>query len=101
MNPDNTAAAAAKPPERRDLRLPRPRTPTPAHLRELTIPDGRRLLLDRRSISFLVEAKPEEFAGRQVTIVAFKGPARPCPVVASYGDLRDWWAVPDALPGNV
>jgi hypothetical protein len=32
-------------------------------------------------------------------IVAFKSPARPCPVVASYDDLSAWWRGPEAA-GN-
>jgi hypothetical protein len=68
-----------------------PRIPHTAHLRELTMPDGRKLLLDRRSIAFLVEGKPEEFGGKNVTIVAFKTMAKACPVLAGYFDLKAWW----------
>jgi hypothetical protein len=49
-------------------------------------------LLDRLSIAFLVEGKPSEFGVTQsVTIVAFKIPARACPVLAEYEDLKRWW----------
>ena len=43
----------------------RSRNPHVAHLRELTMPDGRKLILNRRCIAFLCEAKPEEFAGKK------------------------------------
>jgi hypothetical protein len=55
------------------------------------MPDGRRLLLDRRSIAFLCEGRREEFGGQVVTIIAFKVAAKACPVVASYDDLETWW----------
>jgi hypothetical protein len=101
MDNASTAATVTKSPvERRELRPPRPRTPHTAHLRELSMPDGRRLLLDRRSIAFLVEGKPEEFGGKQVTIVAFKTQARACPVVESYPELKAWWHGPDAENGG-
>jgi hypothetical protein len=53
--------------------------------------DGRKLILDRRCIAFLCEAKPEEFGGKKVTIVAFKTMTKACPVVAGYHDLKAWW----------
>ena len=68
-----------------------PKVPHTVHLRELAMPDGRRLLLDRRSIAFLCEGKPEDFGGKQVSIIAFKTQARACPVTASYDDLKSWW----------
>jgi hypothetical protein len=67
------------------------RVPHTAHLRELDMPDGRKLLLDRRAIAFLCEGKPEEFGGKKVTIVGFKTQARACPVTAGYFDLKAWW----------
>jgi len=69
----------------------RPRIPHTAHLREFEMPDGRKLLIDRRSIGFLCEGKPEEFGGKGVTIVAFRGWAKPIPVVESYAELKRWW----------
>jgi hypothetical protein len=68
-----------------------PKTPHTHHLREFLLVDGRRLLLDRRSIAFLCEAKEEEFNGKKVTIVAFKTPARACPVTTPYDELVAWW----------
>jgi hypothetical protein len=98
---DTTTATAARPPfERRPARSDTPRPPHTIHLRELVMPDGRRLLLDRRSIAFLCEDKSAEFDGREVTIVAFKTPARACPVVASYDDLSAWWRGPEAGKGG-
>jgi hypothetical protein len=61
------------------------------HLREFEFPDGRKLMLDRRSIGFLCQAKPEEFGGKVVTIVGFKTMAKACPIKASYADLVTWW----------
>ena len=58
----------------------RARVPFTAHLRELNLPDGRKLLLDRRAIAFLCEGKPEEFAGKIA-----------CPVTGGYQDLKSWW----------
>jgi hypothetical protein len=69
----------------------RPKVPHTMHLRELEMADGRKLLLDRRSIAFLCEGKPEEFDGKEVTIVAFKTQTKACPVKAGYGDLKAWW----------
>jgi hypothetical protein len=68
-----------------------PKVRQTAHLRELEIPDGRKLLLDRRAIAFLCEGKPEEFGGKRVTIVGFVTQARACPVTAGYYDLKAWW----------
>jgi hypothetical protein len=70
----------------------RPQMPHVVHLRELLMPDGRRLLLDRRSIAFLCQGKAEDFGGRQVTIIGFKTIARACPVVTPYAELKAWWA---------
>ena len=69
----------------------RARVPFTAHLRELRLPDGRKLLLDRRAIAFLCEGKPEEFAGKAVTVIGFKTMAKACPVTAGYQDLKAWW----------
>ena len=77
-----------RPPRRDDTR---PREPHTVHMRELEMPDGRKLLLDRRSIAFLCQAKPEEFGGKDMTIVAFKTLAKACPVTATYDDLKSWW----------
>lgn len=76
----------------------RPRVPHTAHLRELELPDGRKLLLDRRSIAFLCQGKPEEFAGKTVTIVGFRTLAKAVPVLASYEDLKAWWRADGGRP---
>ncbi|HXF55279.1 MAG TPA: hypothetical protein VNK52_14275 [Hyphomicrobiaceae bacterium] len=86
-----TDASIVRSPERREPGRDRPRVPHTAHLRELEMPDGRRLLLDRRSIAFLAEAKAQDFDDKQTVIVAFRSPARPCPVLADYDDLKRWW----------
>ena len=69
----------------------RARVPFTAHLRELRLPDGRKLLLDRRAIAFLCEGKPEEFAGKAVTVIGFMTMAKACQVTAGYQDLKVWW----------
>jgi hypothetical protein len=68
-----------------------PQVPHTAFLRELTMPDGRKILIDKRAIAFFCEGKSEEFSGKKVTIVAFKGWAKPVPVVEGYHDLKAWW----------
>jgi hypothetical protein len=68
-----------------------PRIPHTAHLREFTLPDGRKLLADRRSVAFLVEGKAEEFAGKTVTIIGWKTMAKAVPVLSAYADLKIWW----------
>jgi hypothetical protein len=77
--------------ERRYEKPKPPKVPHTTHMRELAMPDGRRLLLDRRSIAFLCEAKEEEFKGKKVTIVAFKTQAKACPVTTTYDELVAWW----------
>ena len=69
----------------------KPRIPFTAHLRELSLPDGRKLLLDRRAIAFLCEGKPEDFVGKNVTVIGFKTMAKACPVTAGYQELKAWW----------
>jgi hypothetical protein len=86
-----SATITVRPPERQDQSRNAPKVPHTAHLRELEMPDGRKLLLDRRCIAFLVEGKPEEFGGKRVAIVGFKTQARACPVTAGYHDLKAWW----------
>lgn len=68
----------------------RARVPFTAHLRELRLPDGRKLLLDRRAIAFLCEGSPEEFAGKAVRVIGFKTMAKACPVTVGYQD-QVWW----------
>ncbi len=86
----NTATAPARPIERRFDR-DRPRVSHVTHLRQLEMPDGRKLLVDRRAVAFLCEGRPEDFNGKTVTIVGFRTVAKPCPVTAGFNDLRDWW----------
>ena len=100
---DHYATATEPTPTRPVLRLDpakREKIPHTAHFRELEMPDGRKLLLDRRSIAFLCQGKPEEFAGKQVTIVGFKTMARACPVAAGYVDLKAWWRDDNAANGK-
>ncbi len=76
----------------------KPRIPHTHHMRELDLPDGRKLLLDRRSIAFLCQGKLEEFGGKTVTIVAFRTLAKAVPVLASYDDLKAWWRADGGRP---
>jgi hypothetical protein len=78
-----------RPPRRDDT----PRVPHTAHLRELTMPDGRKLVLDRRFIGFICQGKPEDFDGKTASIIAFKGWAKPIPVIEGFHDLKSWWRI--------
>ena len=78
-------------PQRIERRLDRPKVAHTTHLREFELPDGRRLLVDRRLVGFLCEPKPGEFGNKVCTVMAFRTQARACPVVAPYEDVRSWW----------
>lgn len=69
----------------------KPHIPHTAHLREFNLPDGRKLLADRRSIAFLCQGRSEEFAGKVVVVIGWKTMAKAVPVLASYDDLKAWW----------
>jgi hypothetical protein len=86
-----TDTAAPDRPERRHDR-DRPRVPITVHLRELTMGDGRKITIDRRSIGMICEADPNKHNGAKLTIVAFRLPAtNPVPVREPYADLKAWW----------
>ena len=70
MTTPATTATADHPVEHRFQRPER--VPHTIHMREFTMPDGRKLLLDRRAVAFLCESKPAEFPGMEVTIIAFR-----------------------------
>jgi hypothetical protein len=93
-----TATTIIRPSRRDDNRRREPHT---VHLRELEMGDGRKLLLDRRSIAFICEGTPEEFGGKKVTVVGFKTLAKACPVVEAYSDLKSWWWGGDCANGKV
>jgi hypothetical protein len=96
--PDTATADATS--ERR-LNRDRPhRVPHTAHLREFQLPDGRRLLVDRRLVGFLCEPKPGEFGDKVCTVMAFKTQAKACPVVAAFDEVRSWWWGTPAPAGN-
>ena len=83
-----TDATTAHPPERHD----RPKVPHWKFLRELTLADGRKLTLDRRSVAMLCEGDPNKFNGRKITIIGLRIPAAaPVPVQEAYDDLKNWW----------
>ena len=79
------------PPMRQDQSRERISVSHSVHLRELEMPDGRKILVDRHAIAFVCEGKPKDFGGKRVTIVGFKTQARPCPVTAGYYDIKAWW----------
>lgn len=85
-----TATTTARTVERR-YNHTGPRTPHTVHLREFTLCDGRRALIDRRAVAFLCEGRAEEFGGEPATIVAFRTVAKPFPVRAAYDEMTRWW----------
>jgi hypothetical protein len=84
-------SASTRSPERREPNRSRPPIPLATFLRELTMPDGRKITIDKRNIGMICEAKAEEFEGKQATIVAFRFWAKPVPVIEAYHDLKAWW----------
>jgi hypothetical protein len=88
--------ATSLPPRERRYAPDTPRPPHTAHLREFVMPDGRKLLADRRALAFATPAKPGEFGDKPVTILAFRTNARGCPVLASFEEIRAWWYGPSA-----
>jgi hypothetical protein len=79
---------------RKPERLPdrdRPRRPFADHLRELVLPDGRRILVDRRAIAFIIEAKPGEAGGKATSVIAFRSMVKGVPVTTPYEVLKPWW----------
>ncbi|HEY7084250.1 MAG TPA: hypothetical protein VH519_05485 [Hyphomicrobiaceae bacterium] len=68
-----------------------PRIPYTTYLRELTLPDGRKMTVDKRNIGFLCQGKVEEFGGKAVVIIGWRGWAKPVPVVEAYDDVKGWW----------
>jgi len=89
MTTTEPATDAGKAPERR---YDRPKVPHWTFVRELTLADGRKLTLDRRSVAMLVEGDPSKFNGRKITIIGLRIPAAaPVPVQEAYDDLKAWW----------
>jgi hypothetical protein len=87
-----SARPAYPPPRQAPLRLPmKPRPGGIAeHVRELTMCDGRRVMCDRRSISFICEGNAGA-DGTPATIVAWRTFAKPVPVREAYADVVAWW----------
>ena len=69
----------------------RQKVPHTFFMRELTMLDGRKILVDKRAIAFVCQGKPEEFEGKPATIVAWKTWAKAVPVAEGYDDLKSWW----------
>jgi hypothetical protein len=76
------AADASKP-------KPRPYIPHTAFLRELTMPDGRKVMIDKRHLTFVCEARKDENGAK--AILAARGMKTAVPVVEGYHDLTNWW----------
>jgi hypothetical protein len=66
----------------------KPWVPHTVHLREFRLPDGRPLLIDRRGVAFLV---PVQGSPDKVIIGLKVHGAKPCPVMATYDDVKAWW----------
>ena len=74
-----------------DAQAPRaPKPPPPDQTRQFHLPDGRRIRLDRRSVSMICEADPNKY-GQGTCIIAFKNGAGPVPVREPYDALCVWW----------
>src|SRR5262249_18370924 len=76
---------------KRDAKRDRPHVPHTVFLKECRMPDGRMIVIDKRFIGFVCQGKPEEFGGKEVAVIAFKGWAKAVPVVDDYDDLVAWW----------
>jgi len=72
-----------------DVRKPLP--PIRDMVREFQMPNGRKLLIHKFTLTFLAEADSDQFDGQTVTIVGLKPPAKPCPVLADFEDVKAWW----------
>jgi hypothetical protein len=85
-------------PERRDR--DRPYRPHTDHLREFTVADGRTILADRRGLCFAIAAKPHDFGGQAVTILAFRSSVKGVPVLCDYDVVKAWWLGKPATAEN-
>jgi hypothetical protein len=82
-------ATTATTPPRTMLRSPRSKAPPIGFfVRSFTMPDGREIVIDKRSIAF---ATPHKEAPATQTIVAVGAPVRAVPVVAPLTAVLDWW----------
>src|SRR5262245_57926548 len=94
MTATMTSVASDRAPERRGFHRDRdrPHVPHTIHLRELNMPDGRKITVDRRALAFICEANSD--GSKAQTIVAFRSQVKGVPVTEAYEVLRDWWAGP-------
>jgi hypothetical protein len=60
-----------------------------AFLRELTMPDGRKVTVDKRHVAFICEATKGENGAK--AIIGARSMRSGVPVVDGYHDLVDWW----------
>jgi hypothetical protein len=88
--------ATPRRPERRER--DRPYRPHTDHLREFDLPDGRTILADRRGLCFAIAAKPQDFGGKEVTILAFRSSVKGVPVLCPYDEVKAWWMGRRAAP---
>jgi hypothetical protein len=87
MSTDSTSSPE-RPIERRFDR-DRPRVPHTAFMRELTMPDGRKVTVDKRHVAFICEATKGENGAK--AIIGARSMRSGVPVTEGYHDLVDWW----------
>jgi hypothetical protein len=86
MTETTTAADDAAKPADRPKRSYVPHT---AFLRELTMPDGRKVTVDKRHVAFVCEASKGENGAK--SIIGARSMKSGVAVVEGYHDLVDWW----------
>ena len=97
-NPETPSPAPVRPLERRYDRDKRPYVPHTAFLRELTMPDGRKVMVDKRHVAFICEASKGENGAK--AIIGAKSMRSGVPVVEGYDDLTNWWRSEVKPTGN-
>lgn len=70
--------------------------PIATFVREFAMPDGRPLIIDKRSIAFAVAEKdhPNEW-----TVIGFRTKAHPCPITTPIAEIKRWWLDEDRSAG--
>jgi hypothetical protein len=97
--------AEPKPEKKARADFKRPKAPSPAgtiNVRDFTMPNGgRRLMVDRRIVSGLIELDPAKFKDRKVTLLLWKPIGmESVPVLGDYDDVRAWWRGEAAAPAE-
>lgn len=83
----STIAATAD--ANRGDRPKRPYVPHTAFMRELRMPDGRKVTVDKRHVTFICEAAKGESGAK--AIIGARSMKSGVPVIEGYHDLVDWW----------